>query len=288
MSDEPVEPPPGTPGGKYIRASLNAVGGAIPFVGGILSAISGAWSESDQEKVNSFFRHWLEMVKAEMAEKQRTVVEIMQRLDMHDEAISDRVSSSEYQTLLRKGFRDWAGAESEEKRVLVRNVLSNAASVNIVSDDVVRLFMVWIKDYSELHFAVVGRIYNHAGITRGQVWTNLGKAPVREDSADADLFRLLFRDLSTGGIIRQHREIDYSGNFMKKATPKRALHQVGQQPMKSAFDDQDSYELTQLGQQFVHYAMTDLPIKLTYQAQDDAATSPEAHTSAYEDAQPVL
>lgn len=34
--------------------------------------------------------------------------------------------------------------------------------------------------------------------------------------------------------------------------------------MKSSFDDEDQYELTSLGQQFVHYAMTDLPLKLTF------------------------
>jgi hypothetical protein len=28
--------------------------------------------------------------------------------------------------------------------------------------------------------------------------------------------------------------------------------------MKSAFDDEEQYELTDLGQQFVYYAMTDL------------------------------
>jgi hypothetical protein len=40
---------------------------------------------------------------------------------------------------------------------------------------------------------------------------------------------------------------------------------------QSAFDDQESYELTQLGAQFVHYAMTDLPIKIAYSAKPDAA-----------------
>ncbi|MCC8958982.1 hypothetical protein H8B02_37870 [Bradyrhizobium sp. Pear77] len=54
----------------------------------------------------------------------------------------------------------------------------------------VKLFLQWIKDYSELHFAIVGAIYNSAGITRGGVWDELGRKPVREDSSDADLFRL--------------------------------------------------------------------------------------------------
>ena len=34
--------------------------------------------------------------------------------------------------------------------------------------------------------------------------------------------------------------------------------------MKSAFDEEDLYELTELGQQFVHYAMTDLPLRIEY------------------------
>ncbi len=256
--------PDGTPGGKFIRGALSAIGGAIPFAGGLLSAISGTWSESEQERVNSFFRHWLKMIEAEMAEKQQTVIEIMQRLDMHDQEIADRVSSREYQSLLRKGFRDWAGAESEEKRVLIRNVLANAAAPHIVSDDVIRLFMEWIKTYSELHFSVVGKIYNRGGVTRRDVWAALGKEPVREDSADADLFRLLFRDLSTGGIIRQHRETDYAGNFIAKQPQRHPGGSALPRQLKSAFDDQDSYELTQLGQQFVHYAMTELPLKLVY------------------------
>ncbi|NLF16604.1 MAG: hypothetical protein GX595_05015 [Lentisphaerae bacterium] len=38
--------------------------------------------------------------------------------------------------------------------------------------------------------------------------------------------------------------------------------------MKSAFDDEEEYELTQLGEQFVHYAMTDLPPKIAYTPAD--------------------
>jgi hypothetical protein len=259
-----VPEPPERPGGKYIRGALNAISGAIPFVGGVFSAAAGAWSEAEQERINKFLRHWLEMMKAEMAEKERTIIEIMQRLDLHDEEIAERVSSDDYQSLLRKGFRDWAGAESEEKRVYIRNVLAHAGGAKLASDDVVRLFMEWIKKYSELHFAVVGKIYNHDGITRGEVWQSLGRADVREDSADADLFKLLFRDLSTGGIIRQHRETDYAGNFLKKAPHRRPIS-THSRMMKSAFDDGEGYELTQLGAQFVHYAMTDLPLKIVYQ-----------------------
>ncbi|MGY4403975.1 hypothetical protein ACVIYL_004778 [Bradyrhizobium sp. USDA 3315] len=50
-------------------------------------------------------------------------------------------------------------------RKLVRNLLSNVASTSFVSDDVIKLFLEWIRDCSELHFAVIGTIYNDAEIT---------------------------------------------------------------------------------------------------------------------------
>jgi hypothetical protein len=96
------ELPKGVPGGRAIRAVLNAAGGAIPFVGGILASAAGAWSEQEQAKVNSFFEHWLKMLQAEMSEKAQTILEIMARLDMKNEKTAERVASPEYQSLLRK------------------------------------------------------------------------------------------------------------------------------------------------------------------------------------------
>lgn len=250
---------------KIIRGALQVVGGVIPFAGGFFSAAAGAWSEKEQEKANNFFKDWLKMLEDEITEKQQTILEIMARLDIHDEKISERIKSSEYQSLLKKTFREWGGAESEEKRVFIRNVLSNAAVSGLTSDDVVRLFIDWIKNYSELHFKVIAVVYKHSqeGVTRGQVWRELGKQIVQENSADADLFKLLFHDFSVGHVIRQHREVDYYGNFIPK-TPQYRPKGSGPKPITSAFDEEDAYELTELGKQFVHYAMTDLPLKLEY------------------------
>lgn len=259
--------PESSKGEKITRGALQVVSGAIPFAGGIFSAIAGAWSEQEQEKINRFFQHWLKMLQDEFREKEETIVEIMARLDLHDEKISERIESKEYQSLLKKTFRDWAGAESEEKRKLIRNVLANAAASQISSDDVVRMFIDWIGHYSELHFQVISAIYNSNGISRGEIWTKIGKNKVREDSADADLYKLLFRDLSTGGVIRQHREVDYYGNFIK--SNKRPSTNSGNSSMKSAFDTEELYELTALGQQFIHYAMTDLPLKIEYSKESE-------------------
>jgi hypothetical protein len=250
---------------KVARAALQIVGGAVPFAGGLFSAAAGAWSEREQEKVNNFLKQWIKMLEDEIREKEQTVIEIMARLDMHDEKITSRLESKEYQSLLKKTFREWSGAESEDKRGYIRNILSNAAASAMTSDDVVRLFIDWLGLYSELHFKVIAVIYQHQsdGISRGSVWSELGKNEVPENSADADLFKLLFRDLSTGGVIRQHREVDYYGNFIPK-TPERRPKGSGPKPITSAFDDDDLYELTEIGKQFVHYAMTDLPLKIEY------------------------
>jgi hypothetical protein len=228
-----------------------------------LSSVAGAWSEADQERVNRFFEAWIRMLQDEFKEKAQTILEIMARVDLQDEAIAARVESKEFQSLLNKSFREWAGVESEQKRTYVRNVLSNAAASTLSGDDVVRMFIEWISEYSEMHFHVIGAIYNSDGITRGEVWRKIGRGPAREDSADADLYKLLFRDLSTGGIIRQHRDVDYHGSFIPK-TPQRRAKGSGPKPMASAFDEEDGYDLTELGRQFVHYAMTELPPKIEF------------------------
>jgi hypothetical protein len=248
---------------RIARGALQIAGGAVPIAGGVLSAIAGAWSDAEQDRQNQFFQHWIQMLKDELKEKEKTIFEIMARLDLQNEEIAKRVESKEYQSLVKKAFREWAGTESEAKREFVRNILANAAASRVSSDDVVRLYLDWLENYSELHFQVIGAIYNSDGITRGEIWEKIGKGEVREDSAEADLYKLLFRDLSTGQIIRQHRETDYYGNFVPK-TPERRSKGSGPKPIVSAFDGKEGYDLTELGKQFVHYAMTELPPKIEF------------------------
>ena len=181
--------------GPIARGAMQVVGSAIPFASGLFSAAAGAWSENEQKKVNRFLEQWIRMLQDELREKEITVIEIMARLDIHDKKISDRMESKEYQSLAKKAFREWGGTECEEKRVWIRNILANAAATDICTDDVVKLFIDWIKQYSVLHFNVIGAVYNSNGITRGQIWRKIGKGQVREDSADADLYKLLFRHL---------------------------------------------------------------------------------------------
>lgn len=250
---------------KIVKAGLDVLAGAVPYAGGLISAIKGAYQDKQQEKANAFLYNWISMLQDEIKEKQQTILEIMSRLNFQDEKIADKVSSTDFQSLSKKAFREWGAAESEQKRIYIRNILSNTAvdASETYSYDVIRMFLDWIKNYSELHFRIMETIYNQPeGISRFEIWEKLGRQRVREDSAEADLFRLVIRDLSTGGIIRQHRNVTYDGQFLKQRSV------IGKSSasttMESAFELSKKYELTNLGKDFVHYAMLELPIKIEF------------------------
>ena len=248
---------------KITRGLLNVAGGAIPFAGGVLSAASATWSEHEQDRVNEFLKYRQQMFEKELAEQLETINEIMQRLAKIKQDVSERIKSTEFQGLVEKCFRNWSDINSQAKREFIRNILVNAAaSTESSPDEVVRLFIEWINQYSELHFLVISCIYRHQdGISRGHIWQEIGKTTAREDSAEADLYKLLIRDLSTGGIIRQHRPTDYHGNFVKTAARKP---KGSTRTLESAFDTSKQYVLTELGQQFVHYAMSDISTKIEH------------------------
>ena len=97
---------------------------------------------------------------------------------------------------------------------------------------------------------VIKEIYRRPGITRGAMWDRIRGSSPREDSAEADLFKYLIRDLSTGGVVRQERETDGYGNFLKKDTRGQS-HGNASRTMESAFENAKPYVLTALGKQFV-------------------------------------
>jgi hypothetical protein len=235
--------------GPRVARAVLALLGAVPFVGGAFGGAAGAWSEAEQNHFNKVAASWLKLQEDEIREIGITIAEILSRLDLNDAEIQRRLESPEYLKLIKKCFRDWSAAESEEKRVYIRNLLTTAAVHRICSDDVVHLFIQWIDMYSEAHFAVIRFIYKNRGCTRLQgIYGNR----VRDNSAEADLFKLIIHDLSTGHVVRQHRETNYVGQFIKTPQRKRPLSSG---TLTSAFDDDKPYELTELGTQFVRYTV---------------------------------
>lgn len=240
-------------------AELGELAGNV--AGGALNGLMAEHSQQDQDKINRLINSWLQLQADEMKEIAETLFEVMSRLDLQDEQVMKRLESEEYLKLLKKCFRDWSAAESEEKRKLIANLLTAAAGAHISTDDMVRLFVTWIDKYSEGHFMIIRAVYNHSGITRHGIWSSISaddELP-REDSLKADHFKLLIQDLTMGHLIRLHREVDYYGNFVKQPPRKKGASNSG---YTSAFDDEKQFELTELGEQFVHYTMSEHVQKL--------------------------
>ena len=236
-----------------------AVLGVLPWIGVLITAAIGRWGEADQERVNDVHRYWLEEHNARLRELEETTAKIVSAATASGELGQRRLNDENYLSLVRLGFRTWDRSETRDKRELVRKILSNAACDSLCTDDFVRRFIEWIDEYNEYHFKIVRRLYRFPGSTRRDIWQELYGVPVREDSAEADLFRMLIRDLSTGGVIRQERETTSDGDFLRR---RPARTRRSGMTTKSTFDDADPYVLTELGKDFVHYALNEVVPRL--------------------------
>ena len=250
---------------RIIEAIVVAALGGIPWVGGVISASiisSGSLFKATEEdaKRDELLREWLQEHQEKLQRLRDTLGQMVSRLEGFGRQFEERITSEDYLVLVRKTFRQWDQADTDEKRRLLVHLITNSAGTRIVSDDIVRLFLDWIDTYHEIHFAVIQQIYHGSGPTRYDIWAAIYGEPVpRDDSAEADLFRMVIRDLSVGGVIRQPRESDAMGRFKKRTRPPR---RGSSGTMESAFEDSKQYVLTGLGAQFVHYTMTELVPRL--------------------------
>jgi hypothetical protein len=245
---------------KYVRFLIAALGG-IPWIGGFIAASASLTAEREQQGINDLQHVWLQEHKQKIFELRDALNDIFQRLDNFGDQIQQRIESPEYLALVRKTFRSWDAADTQEKKQMLKRLIMNAGAIELCDDDLIRLFLHWVELYHETHFVVVRTIYRNPRITRGKLWNLIRpNTRPREDSYEADLFRYLIRDLSTGGVIRQERQTDNFGNFVKKESSGR--RQPASHIMKSSFDDSEHYVLTDLGAKFVHYVMEDVAPQL--------------------------
>ena len=245
--------------GRFVFAAL----GSIPWVGGIIAASSALHAEKEQGQINEMVGLWLDEHHEKINLLGSTIQQIVDRLEQFEEDMADevtrRLSDNNYLSLVRQGFYAWDRASTDEKREYIRRCLTNAAATRICSDDVIRIFLGWIDKYDEAHFSVIRALYQNRGATRAYIWDQIHGVEVREDSAEADLFKLLIFDLNTGHVLRQIRDKNMHGQFLSKRSK-------AQQPRKtvleSAFENTKPYELTELGSQFVHYVMSEVAPKI--------------------------
>lgn len=244
---------------RIFQKIFGAALGSIPWVGGFLSALADFKADEGQVKRNDLYEQWLHEHTRKMHDLATALMDIIRRLDQFTEEINERIESEEYLQLVKKAFRTWDNSDTLEKKDLVRKLLTNAGAHSYITDDIIRLFLDWLNLYHEIHFAVIKEVFQNPGATRFEIWKSLNGKAVREDSMEADLFKMLIRDLSMGGVIRQHRQTDYYGNFVKQRKPKTSSSSG---TFKSAFDDEEEYVLTELGKQFVHYTMNEVVTKI--------------------------
>lgn len=178
--------------------------GAIPWVGGFL--VAAIELRDNPDKIDQLQRQWLEHHSDKLRKLQATLIAIAERLENFGDEINERLEAPEFLAHVDKGFREWDAAATEEKRDFVRRLLTNAAASSLCTDDLVRLFLDWIRKYDDTHFRVIEAIYHQPGINRRDIWLTMHPVVPRDTSSEADLFKLLIHDLSLGHVIRQERD----------------------------------------------------------------------------------
>jgi len=236
--------------GRFVFAAL----GSIPWIGGLLGAAAALQAENEQGHINKLTHRWLEEHQQKIKLLEATLTNMARKFDLIGVGVEERLQDESYLSLVRHGFRVWDEASTDSKKEYIRRTLTNAATTKICSDDVIRIFLDWIKKFDEAHFRVVRVIFHNRGATRGFIWDEIGGADVQEDSSEADLFKLIIFDLSTGHVLRQIRDKNEAGQFLKKRRTGRVFRQ---QTLESAFEDTKPYELTALGGQFVTYVLNE-------------------------------
>ena len=253
---------------RILEAIALAALGSVPWVGGVLAAAATFKFDDSGVRGDKLRNQWLLEHHEKLRRLRATLDEMGTRFERIGDEIDDRIESEDYLALVRKAFRQWDQADTEEKRKLLVQLITNAAATRICSDDILRLFLDWVENYHEAHFAVIREIYMNPGPTRYDIWVSVYGEPVpRDDSADADLYKMLIHDLTLGHVIRQPREADSFGRFKRKTTPPR--RQSSPRTIESPFEDTKQYVLTELGKQFVHYTMNELVARLPDESPSD-------------------
>lgn len=122
---------------KFVLAAL----GSIPWIGGFLSAAADYQSQEGELRKDSLQTQWLEEHQGKLADLKQTLEEVNKRFEALGSTIDARIQSDEYLALVRKAFRAWDEADTNEKRLYAANIVTNAAGSRICSDDVIRLFL---------------------------------------------------------------------------------------------------------------------------------------------------
>ena len=109
--------------GKYARVLLAALSG-LPWVGILLSMASTYTSETEAEQQSELHRLWIQEHEGKLQHLGETLTEIMGRFDDFGDELQERIQSEEYLGLVRRAFRSWDQADTQQKREFVKRLLA--------------------------------------------------------------------------------------------------------------------------------------------------------------------
>jgi hypothetical protein len=103
---------------------------SIPWVGGVLAAAATFKFDEAGVQQDDLRTQWLHEHQQRLIDLRATLDGIFARFDSLGDDIDERIESPEYLGLVRKTFRQWDQADTNEKRQLVVNLVTNAAGTS--------------------------------------------------------------------------------------------------------------------------------------------------------------
>src|SRR5262245_16598538 len=108
---------------KFILAAL----GSIPWVGGFMSAAADYKFDGPDRRADDRRTQWLEQHAKKIDQLRQAIDDILKRFEAIGPQVDERIQTDEYLALVRRAFRAWDKADTEQKRQYVGNVVANAA-----------------------------------------------------------------------------------------------------------------------------------------------------------------
>jgi hypothetical protein len=255
----------------WIRAAINftataitsALGGSVALLagigGGFIQAGMSVQNDDSQRETNELHSACIKEIADTIDELKETIGQILGSIKASDEEFAAKVEDPHYVGLVRKAFTNWSRGQSQEKREIIRRLLSRAADTQSPDYPLFNLFFDWVNRYNELHFRLIRSLKEQGTATKFQIWEGMGGERVKDDSAEADVFGCLFNDLNLGHIVRKVTARDgATGRKLRASRTQRSSSPL----LKSVLDNTAPQELTAVGEKFIHYAMDELIDKL--------------------------
>jgi hypothetical protein len=116
----------------------------------VISAAATYKAGESDIKRDDLLRDWLLEHHEKLQSLRATLAKMVGRLESFGQEVEDRITSQDYLGLVRKTLRQWDQADTDEKRGLLVQLITNAGGTRVCSDDILRLFLDWVDVYQRV------------------------------------------------------------------------------------------------------------------------------------------